>query len=151
MSTVRGHLRLELRNAAGELMHVEEGANLVTNVGKAQLAKLIGQLVATFPSYIALGITNTAANVLDTALASEIVTFGGERAIADTIVSETVSVTDDTVTFTKVFTFTNSFAIVEAGLFDADTAGNLFARRVFAAVNVVNGNVLNAIWKLTFA
>jgi hypothetical protein len=151
MSVVRGHLTLELRDASGNLLETREGANLITNVGKAQLAKLIGQLVATFPSYIALGIINTAANVLDTALASEIVNGGGERAAADTIVSETVSVTDDTITFTKVFTFTNSFAIVEAGLLDDPTAGNLFARRVFAAVNVVNGNVVTAIWKLTFA
>jgi hypothetical protein len=150
MSLVRGNLRLELCDRFGNVLSVDQGPNLITNVGKAQLAKLIGQLAATFPSYIALGLGNTAANVLDTALVNEITTQGGARATADSIASETVSVTDDTVTFTKVFTFTGSFAIVEAGLLDDPTAGNLFARRVFAAVNVVNGNVLNAIWKLTF-
>lgn len=150
MSTVRGNVRIEVHSPAGELMHVEEGSNLITNVGKAQLSKLIGQLVAIFPSYIALGIVATAANVLDTTLASEIVTAGLQRAAADTIISETVTVTNDTVTFTKVFTSTGSFAIVEAGLLDDPTTGNLFARRVFAAVNVVNGNVVTVVWKLTF-
>jgi hypothetical protein len=148
---VVGRLRLELRDAAGALLRVVEGENLVTNVGKERLSAIVAGLTSTLPGYIALGTTNTAANVTDTQLAAEIVSSGGQRRAVDTQTRTTTTVTNDTISYTSVFTFTGSFAIVEAGLLDASSAGNLFARRVFSAVNVVNGNVLNAVWTLAFA
>jgi hypothetical protein len=148
--SIRGYVKLEVVDADGNVLQTVEGENLITNVGHAQFAAILGALTATLPQYLALGITNTAANVTDTAMASEIVTAGGQRKIASSIVQSTGSVTNDKITWTAVFTFTGSFAIVEAGLFDAVTAGNLFARKVFSAVNVVNGNTVNATWAITF-
>lgn len=146
-----GKLRLEVRDAEGRLLDVREGQNLITNVGKERLAAIVAGLTATLPGYVAIGTTNTAANVADTQLAAEITTNGGQRRLADTITRTTTTITNDTVSYTAVFSFTGAFAIVEAGLLDAASGGNLFARRVFAAVNVVNGNVVNAVWTLAIA
>lgn len=147
---VTGHLALRLYGPDGRLLETREGANLVTNVGHAQLSAIVGGFTAVLPQYVALGTNNTAAAATDTALGAEITTGGGARKLADTIAQTTGSVANDTLSLTAVFSFTASFAIVEAGLLDAASAGNLFARRVFAAVNVVSGNVLNAVWTLRF-
>jgi hypothetical protein len=151
MQRVVGSLRLEVRDRQGRLLAVREGKNLITNVGKARFAAIAGGFTSTLPKYVAIGTNSTAAAATDTVLGTEITTGGGERRLADTIAQTTTTVTDDTVSLTAVFSFTASFAIVEAGLLDAITVGNLFARRVFAAVNVVNGNVVNAVWTVKFA
>jgi hypothetical protein len=150
MQRIVGRLRLEVFDRDGRLLAVREGENLITNVGKERFSATVAGLTTTLPNYVALGIVNTAANVTDTVLASEIVTAGGQRKAADTVTRTTTVITNDTISYTAVFSFTGSFAIVEAGLFDAASVGNLFARRVFSAVNVVNGNVVNAVWTLAF-
>ena len=64
------------------LLEVREGQNLVTNVGKERLAAIIAGLTSTLPGYVAIGTTNTAANVADTTLAAEITTDGFIRKIS---------------------------------------------------------------------
>jgi hypothetical protein len=45
--------------------------------------------------------------------------------------------------------FNNTFGIVEWGLFSAATVGTLWDRRVFAAINVVNGDSIQFTYNLT--
>jgi hypothetical protein len=46
-------------------------------------------------------------------------------------------------------TFTSSLAITEHGLFSASSGGTLLDRSVFSAINVVNGDSLQATFELT--
>lgn len=122
--------------------------NLITNVG---LAIAAGQLngVTTAPvTAIAIGIGTTAAAAGNTALESESTTNGAQRGAATTS-RVTTTVTNDTSQWVKTFSFTGSFAVTEEGLLDNNTSGgNLLARQVFSAVNVVSGDSLQITHKV---
>lgn len=47
--------------------------------------------------------------------------------------------------------YNNTFAITEAGLFDANAVGNMYVRGNFAAINVVNGDSIEFTINLTVA
>jgi hypothetical protein len=122
--------------------------NLVTNAGFALNAGLLsGVGTPTVIGYIALGTGTTAAAVTDTALQAEITTGGLARASA-TKSLVTTSVTNDTAQLLYTFTASASFAVTESGIFNASSAGTLFAHQVFAAINVNSGDNLQATWKV---
>lgn len=122
--------------------------NLVTNAG---LAIAAGQLngVTTAPvTAIAIGTGTTAANASDTALETEITDSGGERGAATTS-RQTTTVANDTSQWVLTFNFTGTKAVTEEGLLDNNTSGgNLLARQVFSAINVVNGDSLQITHKV---
>ena len=122
--------------------------NLVTNAGFALNAGLlsgVGSPAAV--GYIALGTGTNPASATDTALQAEITTGGLARA-ASTNSLVTTSVTNDTAQFLHTFTASASFAVTESGLFNAASAGTLFARQVFAAINVNSGDNLQVQWRV---
>lgn len=126
-------------------------ANLVPTVGKALAAGRLGASGAPAAvGWTAIGTGASAAAAGDTALGAEITTNGGARA-ANTPSLVTTTVTNDTAQFVNTFTFSGSFAITEAGLFNASSAGTLAARQVFSAINVVSGDTLQITWKVSFA
>lgn len=88
------------------------GGVLITipTVGHSKFATDIGALTGW---EMAIGIGSTAEAAGDSALASEITTYGGARA------SVTPTVLTNVVTWTKQWTFTTgaSFAVIEAGVF----------------------------------
>ena len=115
--------------------------DLITNVGLAQAAGLLNNVVTSHFTYLAIGIGTTAAAVTDTALESEIATGGGARAGA-TASRVTTTITNDTMQLVYTWTFTASFAVTEMGVFDAASAGNMYCRQVFTAKNVESGDTL---------
>lgn len=117
-------------------------SNLVTTKGKELVADQLGGTTTAPVTAVALGIGTTAAAAGDTALESEITTNGGERGAA-TVSNVTVTTTNDAERWIKTFTFTGSFAVTEEGLFVNNTSGgNMLARQVFSAVNVVTTDTL---------
>lgn len=122
-------------------------SNLVTNAGKALVAGLMTGDVTNFFDYIEVGIGTTAAAVTDTALESAIVDSGLARA-ASTNSRVTTDVTNDTAQFLKAFSVTGTKAVTESGVFDASSTGNMLARQVFSAINVVSGDTLTITWKI---
>jgi hypothetical protein len=93
--------------------------NLVVNVGKAQVSGLIGGVVTGVFSYLALGTGTTAPSSTDTALQSEVVR------VASTNSRVTTNVTNDTLQLQATFNFTSSYAITEAGIFNASSGGTM--------------------------
>lgn len=87
------------------------------------------------------GTTNTAEAVTDTTLAAA---YGGAR-VAGTQ-SSPASKQYRTV---GTITFSGTFAIVEHGIFSASSAGTLWDRSVFAAINVVSGDAIQFTYTLT--
>jgi hypothetical protein len=116
--------------------------DIITNVGKAQVAGLINGVVTTPFKYIAIGTGTTAESATDTALVSEIA-----RGLA-TCSRTTTNVTNDTAQLVYTFTFTASYAITESGVFDASTEGNMLCRKTFSAINVSSGDSLQVTWKI---
>jgi hypothetical protein len=133
---------------AGRVLASFSVPNLVTDAGKAGVASRInGSGAEAQFAHIAIGTGTTAAAAGDTALQTEISTGGGARA-ACTTSRVTTDVTNDTAQCVVTFTFTATFAVTEAGYFNAASAGTLLARQVFAAVNVVSGDSLSTTYKV---
>lgn len=147
----RGQVTVRLYEyEGGPLLHEEIGDNLVVTVGKGLLSGLLTGLGVTPVLYMALGTGSNAAAAGDTALQTEIVADGGQRKAA-TVSQQTVSTTNDTARYVASYEFTAGFTISEAGLLDAASAGNLFARRLFGSpIAVISGNVLEVTWNVTF-
>jgi len=116
--------------------------NLIVNVGKAQVSGLIGGVVTGVFSYIAVGTGTTAPASTDTALGTEVA-----RA-SSTNTRVTTNVTNDTLQLQATFNFTSSYAITEAGIFNASTGGTMLARQTFGAINVANGDSIVITWKV---
>jgi hypothetical protein len=133
-----------------EILHFRDGklinkivvSNLLTNVGLAQMAGLINGVVATPFTYVAVGTGTTAPSVTDTALVSEVMR------VSATVSRTTTSVPNDTATWSAVFSFTASYALSEAGIFDASTGGNMLSRVTYPTLNVVSGDSLVINWKV---
>lgn len=110
------------------VVFVNAGASIVTN-------RMIQ--AGTAPKNISWGTGATAAAVTDTALVTEAApTTGGGRTVG-TESRTTITNTNDNYQVVGTVTAAGTLNIVEAGLHDAVSGGNMLIRGVFAAVGVV--------------
>ena len=105
-------------------MFTSVGENLTTDYWD-------GSATAPATWYVASGTTNTATTKGDTALATEVESRVGA---VDT------QPTADTNRHVATVTYTATRTIVEVGLFDASTAGNMAVRDVFAGIGINSGD-----------
>ena len=139
---VRGWTDVILTDSDGRIKQRFVKPNAITNVGHAAANAMIsGQWSGGDFSYLALGTGTIGSPTTATALAAEISTGGGARALA-TLSQVTTSITDDTAQLTYTWTFSASFAITEEGIFDAGSAGHMFAYQSFSAINVVTTDMV---------
>jgi len=130
------------------LISKQRHKNIVTNTGKAGTASRInGDGAEAVFTHIAIGTGTTAEAAAQTALVSEISTGGGQRAVA-TVSRVTTTTTNDTARWIITYSFTSSFAVTESGIFNASSAGTMLARKVFSAINVVNGDSIQVTWRV---
>ena len=115
--------------------------NIICNTGKAAVAARVGGIAEDAFDYIAVGTGTTAAAATDTTLEAEITTGGLERAQV-TPTRVTTTVTNDTLQLVKTWTASAAHAVTEYGTLNAAAAGDLLARKVFAVVNVADGDQL---------
>ena len=128
----------------GQVIDHREVDNVVTNVGKAEVAGLIlTDIGGTAFDYIAIGTGVVAATATNTVLGGEITTQGGERAAGTGTV-----VSGSTAQLQVTYTFTDVFAVTETGMFNHASTGTLLSRQTFAAVNVASGDLLTITWKI---
>lgn len=146
---------LVLRGPDGTLREQRDYHNTIAQAGMAAVAALLcGEGTVAVFDYIALGTGTGAEDETDTALGTEITQYGGARARdADTGVT-TITHTNDTAVIDKLFTFSGlpgggPLAITESGLFNAASTGTMLARKMFAALNVYDGDTLTVTWKIT--
>lgn len=143
-----GELALTVRDAEGRVKDRRVLRNVITNAGKAQVAGLINGVVTTPFKYVAIGTGTTSETASDTALEYEIKRKAGSTS------RTTTSVTNDTAvveaTFSSADGLSGSHAVTEAGLFDADTGGNMLCRKTFGALNINwdAGDSLTITWKV---
>jgi len=130
---LRGEMLFELRKKDGTVIDKEVIENVIVNSGKERVAKLIGEGIDTGLtgfSYIAIGTDNTGEGASDTALGAEV-----KREAASVSYEANYKAV-----FEKTFDFGTgeSYAIVEAGLFDnaTETGSVMLNRKTFTAKNV---------------
>jgi len=140
----------------GQVIDAIEVNNVITNVGKAEVAGLfttdtLSGLTAF--DYIAIGTGTTAADATDTQLETEITTGGGARRGGANVTGTrtNTTVTNDTAQYVTTFTFTATFAVTESGVLNADSTGVLLCHQTFAAINVASGDSLQITWKVAVA
>jgi hypothetical protein len=116
--------------------------NLIVNSGKAQVSGLIGGVVTGVFNYIAVGTGTTSPSPTDTALQNEVMRASSTNS------QTTTNVTNDTLQLQATFNFTSSYAITEAGIFNASSGGTMLARQTFGAINVASGDSIAITWKV---
>lgn len=147
---LKGLISLTLTDSNGNVKDKREIKNTITNAGLAQIALLAGDASAVPFTFLALGTGTTAADATQTVLQVETSASGLARAAA-TVSRVTTTVTNDTLQLLKAFTAGASVAITECGIFNDATVGTMLGRQVFAAVNVVSGDILTITYKVSFA
>jgi len=112
-----------------------------TNAGMAELAELLLGAGTAF-SNIAIGTGTASFAATSTELGAE---YARDTATTSLV---TTDVSGDTAQLVKTFSFTEAKAITEAGVFNADSAGDMAAAQTFSAVNVANGDSLQITYEL---
>jgi len=121
--------------------------NLVVNAGVALIADRLKDTSSTVMSHMAIGTTNTAAAGAQTALVAE-----AARVALTSTSNATTTVSNDSLTYVATFApGTGTGTIVEAGLFNADTAGTMLARTVFSGIVKGSGDYLEVTWTVKVA
>lgn len=116
----------------------------VTNKGTAIIVDRVGA-AGTYaePKYVAMGTGAHTAAKTDTALTTEV-----ETRTAGTVTSVTTTNTGDTLQVEGTVAATAGRAIVEAGLFDAATTGDMFVTATFSAINLNAGDSIDFTFKV---
>lgn len=113
--------------------------NLVVTTGKNYIAsRMTGTTTAM--SHMSIGSSTTAAAAGDTALGAEL----GRVALSSS--STTANVTTYSATFPAG---TGTGAVVEAGIFNAASAGTMLCRTTFAVVNKGANDTITVTWTVT--
>lgn len=123
-------------------------ATVVTNVGLSIITNRLKGVGGAEPSWIDWGTDATTAAATDTALGVP----GGEARVAGTSTQETTTVANDT--YQVIGTMTESgggATITEAGLFDANTSGNMFVSADFTGVVLANSESIQFTFKVQFS
>ena len=142
----KGIVDLVLYDAEGNIKETRS-ENLVVSTGLAFIASRMSGVASAVMSHMAIGTNNTAASAAQTALIAQ----SAIVALSTTSIV-TTTVTNDTVQYVCTFgAGTGTGALVEAGLFNAASAGTMLSRTVFAVINKGASDVLTITWKVTIA
>jgi hypothetical protein len=121
-------------------------ATLLVNTGKAIITNYLSGGAATQPKYVAWGTGAGTTGATDTTLFTET----GSR-VTGTATQQTTSTTNDTLQVVGTQTAGTTLAITNAGLFDASTSGNLFAKGDFSTINLNSGDSIQFTFKVQFS
>lgn len=139
---VKGHVKGQLFRD-GKLIEEHEADNLIVTAGKSLLASILASGATTRPSHMAVGTSNTAAAVGQTAL------VGTELA---RVALDSTTPSTNTVTYVTTFPAgTGTGTIEEAGLLNASSAGTMLARWLTGTFAKGASDVLVLTWTITFS
>lgn len=137
---VTGELRITVTNPEGNITQETVVPNLVVTSGKDFIAERMKDATTTAMSHMAIGTGSTAAAAGDTALGNE----AGRVALTST------TVTANAVAYVATFgAGTGTGAITEAGLFNANSSGDMLCRTVFSVINKGAADTLGITWTVT--
>lgn len=138
---MRGNVVIELFNEkTGEVTDRREIKNLVVTVGKEFIASRMVGTSSAVMSHMGIGSSNTAAAAGDTTLGAEL------GRVALSALSASGAVVTHSATFPAG---TGTGAVVEAGVFNASTAGVMQCRTTFPVVNKGADDAMAITWTVT--
>lgn len=139
-----GELSIVLRDEFGNVKDTREVKNLVVNAG---LAYIISRMVGTAKSvmsHMALGAGSTATAAGQT----DLVSLLGAREVLDT--TTIAGSNNEKVVYVSSFEAGDATgAVVEAGIFNALTGGDMLCRTVFSVVNKGANDTMTVTWTIT--
>ena len=121
---------------------VQEIPNLVVTAGKNFVASRMKDTTKAAMTHMAIGTNNTTAAVGQTSLSAEV----ARGALTSTTVS------NNTIAYVETFAAgTGTGAIIEAGVFNASSSGDMLCRTVFASgvVNKGSADSMTITWTIT--
>jgi hypothetical protein len=141
-----GEVSLVLKDKDGNVKDRREIKNLVVNAGLAYIAsRMVGTAKAVM-SHMALGSNNTAAVGGQSDLLS---ILGSREGLDSTTITGTNS---EKVVYVASFEAGDATgAVVEAGIFNALTGGDMLCRTTFAVVNKAADDTMTVTWTITLS
>lgn len=139
---VTGRVSFVLTGPDGAVKDRRDVDNLVVTVGKDFIASRMKDTTDAAMTHMAVGTDNTAAVVGDTALIAEV---GASR----TALTSTTVTTNSTAYVCTFLPTVGTGALVEAGIFNAGTAGTMLCRTVFSVINKGAADTLTITWTIT--
>jgi len=121
-------------------------STLLVNTGKAIVTNFLSGGAATVPKYIGWGTGAGTTAATDTTLFTE----NGSRTTG-TASQVTTTTTNDTLQVTGTNTAGGTLTITNAGIFDASTSGNLFAKGDFTGIGLASGDSIAFTFKVQFS
>jgi len=125
----------------GTLLYAHEGKNTVTEDAFEQIAQILSGGAVVLPSHIAVGNDGALPNPSQTVLSKE------ETSISRAVIVKTLL--GRQVTYTVVITASAPFIVRECGIFDAATAGIMWARFLTGQISFIADDSLDIEWELT--
>lgn len=140
---IRGAVRVEVFGPDGKLKDYREKRNLIVTVGKNSITdQLLASPAVAKPTHMAVGTGTVAPAAGDTALGTEL-----DR---NALTSKTRSTNVLTMVGDWAAGDATNSAITEAGVFNAATAGDMYSRATFTAINKTSSDSLKCTWTYTF-
>jgi len=141
-TNAKGKVKLQLISPEGKIKNEQVVNNLVVDTGLDFIASRMEGTTDAVMSHMEVGTDNTAPAAGDTALGSLIA--GSRVSLTST------TVTDNAIEYVGDFPAgTGTGAIVEAGVFNAASAGTMLCRTVFSVVNKGSDDTLKITWTIT--
>ncbi len=118
---------------------------MIVNRGKEIVVdRIMGN--GTEPKYVAIGTGAGTTAATDTTLFTEV-----ETRATGTSSKVTTTTTNDTYRVVGTITATGARAVTNAGLFDATSVGNLFAKADFSTINLATNDQLQLTFNVQFS
>lgn len=137
---LKGHVSFDLYDGDGKLKLHREVDNLVVQTGRELIASQLAEEDIGKPTHMAIGEDDTEPVLSDTTLRSE---------IARVALTSTER-TGNTVVYEATFPPTvGTGEIVEAGIFNADTAGVMLNRAIFGVITKESADTLSIMWSVS--
>jgi hypothetical protein len=144
-----GRLKIEVFDQEGQLKQVQDVPNLVVTAGKNFIAQRMKDAATGVMTHMSIGDGSSGSPGTATAPAVGNTTLGNEKA---RVALASTSVSGNAVTYSATFaagTPSTAAAIVEAGLFNAASAGTMLCRTTFAVVNKGTNDTMTITWTVT--
>jgi len=147
---MRGDLHFLLVGPDGNVIMEREDHNRIVDVGLAHITSRMIGTASAVAGWMEVG--TSSANDNDTQTALGAVVAASRTALTSYVQSTSGAVANDQVTATCTFgAGVGTGALVEAGLFNASSAGTMLCRSVFGTITKNAGDSLTITWKITVA
>lgn len=145
-SVMKGHVKLELFDPTGKLKGIWEYDNTITVAGDKITADAMSDRGETLPSHMGVGTTSGGKTTASNALEAQV----NPRVALDSTTQGAGADDNDVIWVCTFAAGVGTGALIEAGLFNHLSAGDMYAYQEFAAINKGAADSLVITWTCTY-